>query len=80
MGNPPGWVTNTRHTRSHMEVNVMAGLQAGLVTAAEVNAPIGSQGAPGMQIAQWSTIWFVVSILYLVGIYYGMINIRSSAH
>lgn len=32
-----------------------------------------------MQVAQWSTIWFVVSVVYLVGIYYGMINIRSSA-
>jgi hypothetical protein len=56
----------------------MSGVAAGLVTAAEVNVQ-PSQGNAGMQIANWSTIWFVVAVVYLVGIYYGMINIRSSA-
>jgi hypothetical protein len=51
---------------------------AGVVTAAEVNVQ-PSAGVPGMQIANWSTIWFVVSVIYLVGIYYGMISVRSSA-
>lgn len=57
----------------------MAGVTAGLVTAAEVNTQ-PAQGVSGLQIAQWSTIWFVVSVVYLVGIYYGMIHIRSSAN
>jgi hypothetical protein len=56
----------------------MSGVAAGLVTASEVNHQ-PSPGVSGMQIANWSTIWFVVAVVYLVGIYYGMINIRSSA-
>jgi len=67
----------SHHSRHRSELNV-SGVAAGLVTAAEVNHQ-PSQGAPGMQIANWSTIWFVVACVYLVGIYYGMINIRSSA-
>jgi hypothetical protein len=69
---------NSHLVRHGSECNVMAGVTAGLVTAAEVNTQ-PSQGVSGLQIAQWSTIWFVVAIVYLVGIYYGMIHIRSSA-
>lgn len=56
----------------------MSGVAAGLVTAAEVNTQ-PSSGGNGMEVGKWSTIWFAVSALYLVGIYYGTINIRSSA-
>lgn len=57
----------------------MGQLSPGLVTAEQVNVQPSALGSSGMQVAQWSTIWFVVSVVYLVGIYYGMINIRSSA-
>lgn len=78
MGNPPGWVMASHHCRQRSEVQIMAGVTAGLVTAAEVNTQ-PTNGVSGLQIAQWSTIWFVVAVVYLVGIYYGMIHIRSSA-
>jgi hypothetical protein len=57
----------------------MAGITAGLVTAADVNSQ-PNPGATSMGIAQWSRAWFILSIVYLVGIYYGMIHIRSSAN
>jgi hypothetical protein len=57
----------------------MAGVTAGLVTAAEVNTQPDASGGGQMPVAKWSTIWFVVACLYLVGIYYGSINIRSHA-
>jgi hypothetical protein len=70
----PDWA----HRAAHSEVEIMAGLSAGLVTAAEVNSQ-PDMGGGGLQPAQWSTIWFVVSVIYLVGIYYGMIHVRGSA-
>lgn len=74
MTNPPGWVNR----RNCGGVQVMPEVQAGLVTAAQVNSQ-PSMGGAGMQIHNWSFIWFGLSVVYLVGVYYGMINIRSSA-
>jgi len=57
----------------------MAGLVApGLVSAGEVNtqpSPIrsGSLDNP----ATWSTIFFVAAVVYLLGIYFGLINVAG---
>lgn len=73
---PPGWCDRT-HAAPAGKVDIMAGLSAGLVTAAEVNSQPVSGGTSLDSPATWATIWFVVATIYLVGIYYGMISIRS---
>jgi hypothetical protein len=78
MGNPPGWVMRTRSYSASSGVH-MPGVTAGLVTAAEVNTQPDMSGGGQMPVAKWSVIWFVVATLYLLGIYYGTINVRSSA-
>jgi len=57
----------------------MAGVSAGLVAAAEVNSQPVSSGGSLNSPAWWSTFWFAAATLYLVGIYYGMIQIRREA-
>ena len=56
----------------------MAGVAAGVVTEAQVNgipAPRGKLAHSLSNPAAWSYIWVVVSFLYLVGIYLGMVRI-----
>lgn len=55
----------------------MAGVNAGLVMEADVNSQAGSGGGGMAMPANWSTIWFVLAVVYLVGVYYGMININA---
>lgn len=74
---PPGWCDRTSVPAGR--VDFMAGLSAGLVTAADVNSQPSPKGTSLDSPATWATIWFVVATIYLVGIYYGMINIRSHA-
>lgn len=49
----------------------------GVVAEADVYAQPGQRGGGmmGGTPASWATIWFVVALVYLVGIYLGMINI-----
>jgi hypothetical protein len=58
----------------------MPGLAAGVVTEAQVNSGIPSPpskfAASLASPATWSVIWAVVALMYLVGIYLGMIVIR----
>lgn len=55
----------------------MAGVSAGVVTAADVNSQPAATGALSLQSpALWAHIWFGVSCLYLIGIYWGHIRIR----
>jgi hypothetical protein len=75
---PPGWCDRT-HTVPSGKVELMAGVSAGLVTAAEVNSQPSPKGSSLDSPSTWATIWFVVSALYLLGIYYGMISVRSHA-
>jgi len=56
----------------------MAGVKPGLVSAGEVNvqpAPVRSSSLENVHT--WSMIWFIASVVYLLGIYYGMINISQ---
>lgn len=73
MSNPPGWVYRTKQVDGHREVDVMAGLAAGVVTAGDVNSQptITTPMAP----ATWSYIWFGLAVLYLIGVYTGSIRI-----
>jgi len=75
---PPGWLDRT-HYSPHGRVEHMAGISAGLVTAAEVNQQPATGGSSLDSPSTWATIWFVAATLYLLGIYYGMISVRSSA-
>lgn len=54
----------------------MAGIAAGVVTAGEVNSPMGNAQSGPPQPGKWSWIWFLIATGYLVGVYYGMITIR----
>lgn len=66
--------------RFHGEIELMAGIAAGVVGAAEVNSQPSQTGGGSMQSpATWATIWFIVSVLYLLGIYYGMISLRRTS-
>lgn len=58
----------------------MAGISAGVVAAADVNSQPAQSGGNSLDSpATWSTIWFVVATVYLAGLYYGMIRIRSTS-
>jgi len=73
---PPGWAARV----DYGVVTEMSGVPSGLVSAGQVNvqpAPIRSSSLDNA--ATWSTIWFVVATVYLLGIYFGMINIRGRA-
>lgn len=55
----------------------MAGVQAGVVAAADVNSQPARTGGLSLQSpALWAHIWFGVACLYLVGIYWGHIRIK----
>lgn len=57
----------------------MAGLSAGVVAAADINAQPSNGGSGRMDSpAAWSTVWFLTSVVYLAGLYYGMIRIRRT--
>jgi hypothetical protein len=77
MGNPPGWVNQSIGLAARAEVQIMPGVAAGLVSAGQVN--VQPTGASGMSTANWSTIWFVVAVIYLASIYWGYVSIRSNA-
>lgn len=73
---PPGWAARVNYG----VVTEMTGVSAGLVSAGEVNvqpAPVGSNSLDNA--ATWSTIWFVVATVYLLGIYFGMISVKGHA-
>lgn len=57
----------------------MAGVAAGVVTEADVSSqPSNGGGGSGLSLqdpATWSYIWVALSILYLFGVYMGMIRI-----
>lgn len=56
----------------------MAGIPAGLVSAGEVNTQPQAIGPNSMDnAATWSLIWFAAATVYLLGIYFGMINVAS---
>jgi hypothetical protein len=58
----------------------MAGVAAGIVTAGDVNSQPAQTGGLSLQSpAVWAHIWFGVSIIYLVGIYFGHIRIAKIA-
>jgi len=61
----------------HGTVNIMAGIQAGVVAAADINSQPDYSGGLMDSPAKWSLFWFVASTVYLAGLYYGMIRIRS---
>jgi hypothetical protein len=77
MGNPPGWVHQSIGLAARAEVQIMPGVAAGLVTAGQVN--VQPTGDTGLSIANWSTIWFVVAVIYLASIYWGYVTIRGGA-
>lgn len=55
----------------------MAGLQAGVVAAADINSqPSVTGGLSASAPAFWSYMWFILATLYLVGLYYGHIRIQ----
>jgi hypothetical protein len=57
----------------------MAGISAGLVAGADVNSQTNSNGgSAGAQPAHWASIWFGLAVIYLVGLYYGMISISAN--
>lgn len=73
---PPGWAARVQVG----VVSEMSGVPSGLVSAGQVNvqpAPVRSSSLDNA--ATWSTIWFVVATVYLLGIYFGMINVASKA-
>jgi hypothetical protein len=74
---PPGWLDRT-HTVGYGTVH-MPGVSAGLVTAADVNTQPNPRSSSMDSPASWATLWFALSVVYLVGIYYGMLHVRSSA-
>lgn len=57
----------------------MAGLSAGVVAAGDINSQAPRTGGLSGSPAMWSYVWFIISCLYLVGIYYGHISIREKA-
>lgn len=78
MSNPPSWCKYTAKPSGRFDH--MPGVSAGLVAAADVNSqPAPSGGSALNSPAAWSTFWFGAAVVYLVGIYYGMIRVRSSA-
>lgn len=82
MTDPRSWALQCKPSSSLDQFggNPMAGLSAGLVAGADVNSQTNSNGGgSGSSPAQWATLWFGFAVIYLVGIYYGMITIRATA-
>lgn len=53
---------------------------AGLVTEDEVYGQPFEGAATMLQTpAGWATMWTIIAVVYLVGIYFGMINVRGRA-
>lgn len=77
--NPPGWVQYTKHSccADELRGSVMAGVDAGLVMGVDVNSQPSGGSDKLSAPANWSNIWFGLAVVYLVGIYYGMITIRG---
>lgn len=58
----------------------MAGIKAGVVAAGDVNSqPAQTGGLSLASPALWAHIWFGLSVVYLVGIYWGHIRVRPIA-
>lgn len=56
----------------------MASIEAGVVGQAEVNGLPRQPGKASMALSEpstWSYIWVAIGLMYLVGIYLGMIRI-----
>lgn len=55
----------------------MTGIAPGLVTGDQVY--MNTNGTPGMTglstPAGWATLWFILAVVYLVGVYWGMIDV-----
>lgn len=80
MSNPPAWVQNTPRDRGYGKFaqakgSLMAGVAAGVVTQADVNSQ-PSQAAP-MAPSKWSYIWFGLSVVYLVCVYTGNLQVAQ---
>jgi hypothetical protein len=76
---PPMWCERTHYsTPGRVDFMAAAGVTPGLVSAGEVNvqpSPVrsGSLDNP----ATWSTIFFISAVVYLLGIYFGLINVAG---
>lgn len=67
-----------RGISARLEFFPMAGVEAGVVGQAEVNGlPTGPSGVGRFlqEPANWTYIWVALAVIYLVGIYLGMIRI-----
>lgn len=61
-----------------MEFFPMAGVEAGVVGQVEVNGLPQQPGKAHLALSEpstWAYIWVAASLLYLMGIYFGMIRI-----
>lgn len=56
----------------------MAGIQAGVVAAADINSQPDTSRSLMDSPAKWSLFWFVASTVYLAGLYYGMIRLNRT--
>lgn len=54
-------------------------IAAGLVTEDEIyGQPYEGRAAMLSTPAGWATMWVIIAVVYLVGIYFGMIKIRGN--
>lgn len=83
MSNPPDWVKRTKLAESNLnEIKGMnmAGVSAGVVGAAEVNSQPSRTGGASLQSpATWTSIWFLLALFYLLGVYYGYVKLNASS-
>jgi hypothetical protein len=56
----------------------MAGVAAGVVTAGDVSSQPALVSGRLSSPAAWSYIWTGCAVVYLLGVYVGMINIRRA--
>lgn len=64
--------------QGEMEFFPMAGVEAGVVGQVEVNGLPQQPGKARLALSEpstWAYIWVAASLLYLMGIYFGMIRI-----
>ena len=75
-------MTLIRRPAIHGSVDIMAGISAGVVGSAEVNSQSPTPTKFGHALSQpatWSAIWFGLSVVYLLAIYFGMLRIGRNA-
>lgn len=67
-----------RDALGEMEFFTMAGVEAGVVGQVEVNGMPRQPGKAQLALSEpstWAYIWVAVALVYLIGIYFGMIRI-----